>query len=320
MSFYRIEDPEKRDEMVEDYVATMKRLKQRAREERMGDTYRRQQLIQQWQPVVQSNEKMVERFAEDLKPIKTEVKNLSRHIKQEIDSEEEEDLPRKRRRIAQTDDDYGPLASKFKTRVLTGDPDLDKTFGLHFTNEGKTAMGNKIVNINGDDLMVGNEFYKGTPGLWNLITNTKQDQIGQTGIDFEENDLGEYIRLLAQTNVLYRDFDPASPYPRSNGSWKWSKLLKPVWDGWKKDGEASGSGLLQDPVESYKTYIQKKGKCYRVQTTVDGEGLFLSRHPRLREVGDGLFLRRGRNVYDGEGLMFGANSPFKDIPILGWIL
>ena len=126
--------------------------------------------------------------------------------KSRIDSDEEEDLPRKRRRIAQNDDDYGTLASKFKTRVLTGDPDLDKTFGLHFTNEGKTAMGNKIVNINGDDLMVGNEFYKGTPGLWNLITNTKQDQIGQTGIDFEENDLGEYIRLLAQTNVLYRDF------------------------------------------------------------------------------------------------------------------
>ena len=75
MSFYRIEDPEKRDEMVEGYLATMKRLKHRAREEHMDDTFRRQELAQQWQPVVQSNERMVERIAEDLKPIKTEMKS-----------------------------------------------------------------------------------------------------------------------------------------------------------------------------------------------------------------------------------------------------
>ena len=84
---------------------------------------------------------MVERFAEDLKPIKTEVKNLSRHIKQEIDSDEKEDLPLKRRRIVQNDDDYGPLPTKFIARILAGDPDLDKFFGLYFMNDGKNCNG-----------------------------------------------------------------------------------------------------------------------------------------------------------------------------------
>ena len=234
MSFYRIEDSEKRDEMVEDYLATMKRLKHRAREEHMGDTFRRQELAQQWQPVVQSNERMVERIAEDLKPIKTEMKSLSRHIKHEIDDSEDEDEPRKRRRIEQNDDNYGPLASEFKTRVLAGDPDLDKSFGIHFRTDGKTAMGNKIVVINGDDLIIDEEFYKGTPGLWNLITNTKQNQIGQIGKDFKESELLEYVRLLEQTNVLHRNFDPASPYPRANGSWKWDPIHASIWNSFKE--------------------------------------------------------------------------------------
>ena len=317
MSFYRIEDPDKRDEMVEDYLATIKRLKHRAREEHMGDTFRRQELAQQWQPVVQSNERMVERIAEDLKPIKTEMKSLSRHIKHEIDSEDDEDEPRKRRRIEENDDNYGPLANEFKARVLARDPDLDKSFGIHFRTDGKTAMGNKIVVINGDDLIVDDEFYKGTPGLWNLITNTKQNQIGQIGEDFKDSELLEYVRLLEQTNVLHRNFDPASSYPRANASWKWDALLKTIWNNWKMQREEEGCGL--DPI---KMYIQKKRKCYRVQTTADGEGLFLSRHrgKGLRSFGDGLFLRHGRDVYAGEGLILGADSPFKNIPILGWLL
>ena len=37
-------------------------------------------------------------------------------------------------------------------------------------------------------------------------------------------------------------------------------------------------------------------------------------------VGDGLYLKRGDAVHNGEGLILGKNSPFKNVPILGWIL
>ena len=37
-------------------------------------------------------------------------------------------------------------------------------------------------------------------------------------------------------------------------------------------------------------------------------------------VGDGLYLKRGGAVHNGEGLILGKNSPFKNVPILGWIL
>ena len=76
-------------------------------------------------------------------------------------------------------------------------------------------------------------------------------------------------------------------------------------------GKASKSG---DGV-----YIQKEGHCYQAHP-VEGNGLFLTPHGRSIASGDGLFLKQGHNIYDGEGLLFGSNSPFKNIPILGWIL
>ena len=50
-----------------------------------------------------------------------------------------------------------------------------------------------------------------------------------------------------------------------------------------------------------------------------GDGLYLAPHPRFFE-GDGLFLKHGEDISDGAGLLMGKNSPFKNIPVLGWLL
>ena len=302
MSFYRISDPKKRDAIVEEYIATVKRVKERNLKERMGDTYRRQEMERHWQPVVQSNEKMMKAITKDLKPIKTEVEDINRHIK----GEEEEEPPRKIRRIS---DAYeGLLAQQFKNKILSKDPDVDTTYGIRFLLDGRTAMGDKIVTIQNDNIVVSNEVYDGTPGLWALITGVKENQIKD---EFTQDDLDEYEKLLKHTNVLYRDFDSNNSNPRANGSWKWSKLLKPIWEDWKNDDDdlSDGNGL----------FIQKKGKCYQVQT-VDGDGLLLTPRLPYKEVGNGLFLKRGSDIYVGEGLLLGENSPFRNIPVLGWIL
>ena len=35
---------------------------------------------------------------------------------------------------------------------------------------------------------------------------------------------------------------------------------------------------------------------------------------------DGLFLKHGHDISDGAGLLMGKNSPFKNIPVLGWLM
>ena len=60
-------------------------------------------------------------------------------------------------------------------------------------------------------------------------------------------------------------------------------------------------------------YLHKHDKCYRVQKC-KGNGLYLA------PQGDGLFLKHGNDISDGAGLLMGKNSPFKNIPVLGWLL
>ena len=77
-----------------------------------------------------------------------------------------------------------------------------------------------------------------------------------------------------------------------------------------EEDETSGDGI----------FVQKGNHCYQAHP-VEGNGLFLSpRGRRLAETGDGLFLKHGNNIQEGKGLILGKNSPFKNIPILGWVL
>ena len=83
------------------------------------------------------------------------------------------------------------------------------------------------------------------------------------------------------------------------------------------------SGLLSGGINKANSggdglYLHKHDKCYRVQKC-KGNGLYLAPHPRFVED-DGLFLKHGEDISDGAGLLMGKNIPFKNIPVLGWLL
>ena len=68
------------------------------------------------------------------------------------------------------------------------------------------------------------------------------------------------------------------------------------------------SGLASKAITGGKgIYLKRKGHCAKVEP-VKGGGLYLSPHPWLTSDGEGLFT--------GSGLLFGENSPLKDIPLL----
>ena len=73
----------------------------------------------------------------------------------------------------------------------------------------------------------------------------------------------------------------------------------------------SGTGL----------YLSKRGRGCSEINLVEGGGLYLSPlfNPEDDEY-EGLFINHEGETYKGSGLILGKNSPFKDIPILGWLL
>ena len=67
-------------------------------------------------------------------------------------------------------------------------------------------------------------------------------------------------------------------------------------------------------------YIKKGGCVCEVET--GGKRLLFepANGKVLAKYGDGLYLKREGKLYDGSGLLLGPNSPFKNIPILGFLL
>ena len=84
-------------------------------------------------------------------------------------------------------------------------------------------IGDKLIDIIGDNIIIDDEVYIGTPGLWSLITD-------KTSKECDDNDYNRYKELLHETNALYQHYDPRSNYPRANKSRKWNVILRPIWD------------------------------------------------------------------------------------------
>ena len=83
MSFYRITDPKKRDAMVADYVATVKRLKQQNLNERLGDLAHKAEVNETINPIIESNEKSSTAITNELKPMKKELHTLNKYLKEQ---------------------------------------------------------------------------------------------------------------------------------------------------------------------------------------------------------------------------------------------
>ena len=65
-------------------------------------------------------------------------------------------------------------------------------------------------------------------------------------------------------------------------------------------------------------YLQRGGCVCTVKPS--DKGLYLKPSNARITYGNGLYLKRGQQFHDGAGLILGANSPFKNIPLLGMLL
>ena len=122
-------------------------------------------------------------------------------------------------------------------RVYLNRPDRDKTFGIR-KEKGHHYIGDTHVIIHGDNTIVDNEKFRGTPGLWELITA----KTPKGSIEYE--DMENYKRILLKTNALHDKYDSNNPSPRSSKGVKWKKILSPIWHGSKK---VEGVVIPSDP-------------------------------------------------------------------------
>ena len=145
MSFPDKNDPAKRMALVDEYVKAMKTVRRRNmvnREMKLGIGEELQTLFH---PIVSATKQAAENTAEELVPVKKTLEDIDGALK------------------AQRQHHIPPPSP----------PQKDLTFGIHATGDGRYAIGNSIVHIEGNTLKVDDKEYEITPGLRMLILYRK---------------------------------------------------------------------------------------------------------------------------------------------------
>ena len=228
MSFIKVKDPRKREELVRDFIETRKRIKDNFVARKVGEAEYQTGLTKLFKPVTETQKATAKEITEaqkaaaekimsELLPIKEGIENLTL-----IPIEAEEPLPA----ITETQitkeqfTKIGDIATKY----------LKPTFGRKPTQadiklgdkEGTLFLiGKTPVKIEGNNIIIKNHTYTGTDGLWNLLTS--KDIPDKT--KYEPEDLRDYIYIMYDTNTTRQGFNRDNR--RISGNRKMEKLIKP---------------------------------------------------------------------------------------------
>ena len=217
MSFIKVKDPRKREEMIRDFIETRKRIKDNFIAKKVGEIEYQTGLTKLFKPVTETQKatakEITEKITQELSPIKESLEKIPAitfPAFPAIEMTEEEKT------------NLGPIATNALKKFLRRD-DADKIYGLRDKN-GKFYIGNKLAVIDNNDLIIGKYEYKGTPGLWELITSKNPDES-----KYDLEDLEIYAKLLIRSNALRRNYDPDNKRPLSSSGNKWKNLLSTIW-------------------------------------------------------------------------------------------
>ena len=231
MSFIKVTDPRKREELIKDFIETRKRIKDNFIARKVGELEYQTGLTKLFKPVTETQK-------ETTKEITKAQKETAERITQELLPIQEgiEELPTKLfRKIFPSIEfkasdiiNFGPLAVDALLKAFTK-KDIDKFYGI-YAEDGKFKIGNKEVNIEDNDIKVDDITFEGTPGFWNLVTSKEPE-------NYTDKDKDKYQQLVILTNTAYRNNNPNQNHPKNSRGKKWKDIIKPIWEAIKKQKE-----------------------------------------------------------------------------------
>ena len=231
MSFIKVKDPRKREELIRDFIETRKRIKDNFIAKKVGEAEYQTGLTKLFKPVTETQKATTkeiteaqkataEKFTQELLPIKEGIEELPTKLFRKL-------FPSIELKASDIMN-LGPLAVNALLQAFTK-KNIDLAFGL-YAQEGKFKIGNKEVNIEDNDINVDDIIFEGTPGFWELITSKNPE-------NYTGEDLDKYRQLLLLTNAVYRNNNPDNNNPKSSKSPKWKNIIKPIWEQIKKQKE-----------------------------------------------------------------------------------
>ena len=210
MTFFKIQDPNKRDEIVREMNERRKRIYQDSISDVSGVS-----MLDSRNPASLTGNNMI---------------NTS------LKESEGGSIPEMQKLM-----NVGEVASHYlkmyTSNNISNKNRMDKTFGVQLKN-GEFFIGKGKIMINNDDIIIGDKLYRGTTGLWELITKNEPD-----ATTYNDEDYKNYREILIDTNAIRSDSNPNKP--KASRSEKYRKIIKPLWNEvvFKRRGK-KGNGVI----------------------------------------------------------------------------
>ena len=235
MSFIKIKDPRKREELIKDFIETRKRIKDNFIARKVGEIEYQTGLSKLFKPVTETQKATAKEITEAQKATAERIEKGLLPIKEGIESltmlpiETGETIPT----IKYTEEEKTELGD-YAADGLT------KTHGRKATQSdiipvdaknGIYKIGNTPIKIKKDDLYFKNIEIKGTSGLWELLTSPDIPDKKKYGAV----DLRDYIIIMFATNATRQGFNKDNR--RISGNDKMNKFIKPFVIAMEEGGE-----------------------------------------------------------------------------------
>ena len=229
MSFIKVKDPRKREELIRDFIETRKRIKDNFIAKKVGEAEYQTGLTKLFKPVTETQKATAEKITQELLPIKEGIEKLPGAIK-EAGQSLSEGFPA----LGMTEEELikiGPIERKYIQSNLGR---ATTKAGL-YSEDDNLKIGYRPVKIENDDIIIGDTPFKGTVGLWKLITS--KDIPDKT--EYKAEDLRDYITIMHITKATYDKNNK-----RVGGNDKMNKLIKPLVKALEEDN--SGNKLITE--------------------------------------------------------------------------
>ena len=265
MSFLKISDPLKRDSIVKEYLELKKNIRDNFLSERIGEQQLQTDLSKFYRPITETQKATAREITEGLKPIREGIEKLPEAITfpptqplGKATEEEEEEDEEEEEEDEEEDESFGEIARQYLNKQYR-----DITFGIR-KEKGHHFIGSEHVIVVDNDIIIkdSGERFKGTDGLWKLITLREP-------VDVDKEDKDEYERLMVKTNALHREYDPSNPRPRGSASEKCKKIVGPIW--YKKQGFSEEDAFRMTKDKNYRKRLIKKMR--KLKYEYEGEGV-----------------------------------------------
>ena len=261
MSFIKVKDPRKREELIRDFIETRKRIKDNFVARKVGESDYQTGLTKLFKPITETQKATAKEITEaqkaaaekirgELLPIKAGIEGLPGAISfptyPALEMTEEEEEKEKEKEKEEEKNDIGPIAKNYLAFAMG--KKSDTSLGIHpdEKDKNKLKIGSKEIKLINNDIKIEDKIYPGTPGLWELIVRKELPKTVYTDEDYLN-----YSNILKQTNAIYQGNNPKNNKPKANKGDKWAKLISPIWNDIKKEKKGkkdpkpgtSGTGL-----------------------------------------------------------------------------